>query len=280
MRYRLTIAYDGTDFCGWQKQYRTDDTGLDAEAPDDEPSTRAQLRTVQGVVEAAVREVVADPGVMVVGASRTDAGVHARAQTAAFTTADDRRGPADDRLALAINSRLPPDILVRSCDPAGAGFDPIGDCLEKGYRYTVRTGLGRPLWDRRYVFHSPLDLADEPMQAAAALLVGEHDFAGFTRINHGRESTVRTVTACTVIRTGSDTLRFDVAGTGFLYNMVRIIAGTLVEVGRGRLGPADVERALETGDRRAAGPTLPPEGLSLMWMRYPAPIGLVGDRGP
>lgn len=300
-RFLLTIAYDGTDFHGWQKQRATDGPSDGAPSGPDEPrdgrtdgsvrspapgagatapipafSPSRVLRTVQEVVERAVREVVREP-IELIGASRTDSGVHARMQAAAFTRADlareeDRRGPPDDRLALAINSRLPDDVQVTGARPVHRHFDPIGHCEAKGYRYLLHTAMERPLWNRRVVHHVHTPLDEAPMRDAAARLIGEHDFAAFAAAGHGRLSTVRTVHQCEVSRLDETTLAIDVAGSGFLWNMVRIIAGTLVDVGRGRLTLDDVASALESRDRRNAGPTLPPTGLCLMWIRYPEAI--------
>lgn len=266
-RYRLSIAYDGTDFHGWQKQHPP---SADAQ-PDPETGVvpRSPLRTVQEVVEQAVREAVREP-VTLVGASRTDAGVHARAQTAAFTTSDERRtGAPEERLVMAINARLPDDVVVQSCVRTRDDFQPITDCVAKGYRYTIQTGSQRPLWDRRFVTHIWHTLDADAMQAAAPLFVGAHDFAAFATAGHGRESTIRTVLACAVTRPAPERTCIDISATGFLWNMVRIISGTLVEVGRARLSPDDIREALATGNRRKAGSTLPPEGLCLMWGRYP-----------
>ncbi len=252
-RYALTIAYDGTDFNGWQKQ-----AGESA----------STLRTVQAIVERAVVESVREP-IELIGASRTDSGVHALAQIATFSTTDDRRGPPDERLALAINSRLPEDVLVTSCRPAHESFHPMRHCIAKGYRYTVFASPDRPLWNRRYVHHVYVPLDASAMTDAARELVGEHDFAAFAAAGHGRASTIRTVHDCAVRSLDEHTIAIDVSGDGFLYNMVRIIAGTLVEVGKGRMTSAEVAAALESRDRRNAGPTLPPEGLRLEWIRYP-----------
>ncbi len=267
MRYRLTIAYEGTAFHGWQKQFQP--------SPDDD-APPIELRTVQSVVERAVADTVREP-VDLQGASRTDAGVHAVAQTGAFTTTDDRLGPPDERLALAVNNRLPDDVLVTACARTRDDFDPIGDCLRKGYRYTLHAAPFRPLFERRTVHHLFVDLDVDGMDAAARHLVGEHDFAAFAAAGHGRLSTVRTVETCAARRLDDATIAIDVSGTGFLYNMVRIIAGTLVEVGRGRFTPEDVRAARESRDRRRAGPTLPPTGLCLVWAEYPAPDGVVGE---
>jgi tRNA pseudouridine38-40 synthase len=297
-RYKLTIAYDGTDFCGWQKQEPYADAshanpatledriqpGTAGELKlqvqghvqrEGEDRPRAQLRTVQHAVERAVREIVREP-VVLLGASRTDAGVHARGQVAAFTCsgeeAEGRTGGwplsrGTDRLLQAVNGRLPADVLVTSIEPAAEDFNPIGGATSKAYSYTIHASRVRPLWDRRYVAHlwEPLDAAK--MDEAARRIVGEHDFAAFATAGHGRLTTVRTVFTCGVTREG-DRIRIDVSGSGFLYNMVRIIAGTLVEAGRGRFTPDDVTRIIESKDRRQAGVTMPPEGLCLEWIRY------------
>ncbi|MEO0512277.1 MAG: tRNA pseudouridine synthase A [Planctomycetota bacterium] len=268
-RYRLTIAYDGTDFCGWQKQ----------EPPDPEqPGERVVLRTVQGVVEEAVRETLREPSLVLTGASRTDSGVHALGQVAAFTTEPDASagvGWPEDRgcesLVKALNSRLPRDVLVRSAAAVPGSFEPIGGAVEKEYTYTMVSGPDRPLWDRRYVWHTWYELDAERMREAARALVGEHDFAAFAQINHGRSTTVRTIFRCGIEQDERpDERRFvvRVSGSGFLYNMVRIIAGTLMEVGRGKIEPADIAGIIASGDRRRAGPTLPPMGLRLEWIRY------------
>ncbi len=305
-RYKLTIAYDGTDFHGWQKQEPDSESpAIPSQGPMTIRDGRAILRTVQEVVEQAVRKAVREP-VQVLGASRTDAGVHAWSQVAAFTSEPRPEAgvgwPADrgcDTLLRAVNSRLPDDVLIREVEIVGDGFNPIGDCESKGYSYIYHIGDTRPLWDRRMVFHTWHDLDIERMRRAAAVLVGTHDFAAFAALSHGRQTTVRTVHGCEVVEErhggtqarrheGEDVslpsslrrfvasslspsrLRLDISGDGFLYNMVRIIAGTLHEVGRGRIEPESILEILASGDRRRAGPTLPPEGLCLEWIRYPA----------
>ncbi len=252
-RYKLTVAYDGTHFHGWQKQ----------QPPNAEP-----LRTVQGVLEETVRQVVRE-AVNVDGASRTDSGVHARGQTAAFTTV---AMIEPDAMLRAINSRLPADALVTGIEEVDATFEPISQAQRKSYRYSIHHGhpknVLRPLWDRHFFTKVHYALDPERMQQAAAHLVGEHDFASFTRLHHGRESTVRTVESCEIVQGDDHRMYIDVTGPGFLYNMVRIIAGTLVEVGRGKCEPNDVMNILAARDRAAAGPTMPPEGLCLMWIVY------------
>lgn len=254
-RYMLTVAYDGTNFHGWQKQapIGADDA----------------LRTVQGVLEQAVQQVVRED-VNVIGASRTDAGVHAEGQVAAFTS--EQEIPVE-RLPAAINARLPADVQVRGARIVPEAFGPISDAVSKGYRYTFAHGCRidhpRPLFDRDFVFWTAYDLDPLKMHDAAQHIVGEHDFTSFTRLHHGRESTVRTVFDCDVHAINDHRCELNISGGGFLYNMVRIISGTLVEVGRGEIEPDAVPGIIEARDRTKAGPTLPPEGLCLMWIKYP-----------
>jgi tRNA pseudouridine38-40 synthase len=274
-RFKLTVAYDGTDFHGWQRQ----------EPPGAEP-----LRTVQGMLEQAVRITVGAP-VAVTGASRTDSGVHAVGQVAAFSA--ETRIPVE-RLALAISSRLPEDMRVLDATIVPDRFDPISDAVSKSYRYTIAlpaTADERrrhpPLFDRRTVWWTVHRLDLGAMRAVAAVLVGEHDFAAFAHAAHRRESTVRRIHACDVLAPEPGRLFIEVAGNGFLYNMVRIIAGTLAEAGRGRITPERIRRALDEGDRSLTGSTLPPHGLCLRWVHYggrdrldgPASELPAGDRG-
>ncbi|MCE9590048.1 MAG: tRNA pseudouridine(38-40) synthase TruA [Planctomycetes bacterium] len=247
-RYKLTIAYDGTLFHGWQKQ---------------EPAGVEPLRTVQGVVEQAVLRTMQQQ-LNVVGASRTDAGVHALGQTAQFDAAT--RIPLE-RMADAINSRLPEDVEVRRAEFAPPGFDAISGARSKQYRYRLFMSKLRPLDRRHYVYHcwTPLDVGR--MNDAARRMIGEHDFLGFAAASHDRITTVRTIHDCRVEAVG-DEVQVVVSGSGFLYNMVRIITGTLVEVGRGRFGPEVVDLVLRTRERREAGPTMPPTGLWLEWVKY------------
>lgn len=278
-RYKLTVAYDGTNFHGWQKQKRSADLpeiddgrrpgiaipGLHAH--DDRVNDDKPLRTVQCVLEKAVQHVVREP-VNVIGASRTDAGVHARGQVAAFTT--DTHIPVE-KLPRAITSHLPDDVQVINAKIVPDDFDPIRGAIAKSYSYRLAHSCARhrrPLFSRCFVTHTAYKLDPVRMNEAARLLLGEHDFASFTRIAHGRESTVRTIYDCKVTATHPRRCRIDVTGNGFLYNMVRIIAGTLVEVGRGVIEPEQMPRIIAAKDRAAAGPTLPPNGLCLMWIRY------------
>lgn len=298
-RYKLTLAYDGTDFHGWQKQEppASEHPELVASTPDDIAAGRVSMRTVQDTVERAVRTVVRER-ISIKGASRTDSGVHAGGffpgsapfhgqpggQVAAFTTTPiEEKGVGwpiargTDALVRALNGTLPRDVLCLNAEEVPLDFDPIGGAAAKEYTYQIVTGKMRPLWDRKYVFHTWYDLELAPMQAAAARIVGEHDFAAFAQASHGRKTTVRTVFGCSVTPAGgsdasggSEPPRYEirVSGSGFLYNMVRIIAGTLMEVGRGKIDPEQIPAILESKDRKQAGPTLPPQGLRLEWIRY------------
>ncbi len=244
-KIRLRLAYDGTDFHGWQRQ--------------------AGVRTVQEVVEAALQRVLRHP-LTTEGASRTDAGVHARGQVAAVATVSSI--PAAN-LCRAVDHRLPPDVTVVSatdCDPA---FRPARDALAKLYRYRIYNAARRPVADlgQRYTWHVWHALDVDRLRAGAAALVGTHDFAAFANRGSPRESTVRTVHRIEIRRVGCE-VRIDVEGNGFLYNQVRNMVGTLVEVGRGHWPPERVTDILAAGDRAQGGPTAPPHGLCLQWVRY------------
>jgi tRNA pseudouridine38-40 synthase len=244
-RYRMTVAYDGTEFHGWQHQ--------------------PGLRTVQETIRQVLIHTFGQP-IQLQGASRTDAGVHAEGQVAHFDV--DSRIPIE-RMALAINARLPADVEVRDVQPARADFDATRHAVDKQYRYRIWNTDRRPLGVRHQVYHYWVPLDAGRMNEAAGRLAGEHDFAGFATAGHGRLSTVRSVHACAVHRQ-DDEIHLTISGSGFLYNMVRIITGTLIEVGRGKWPPEYVDRILDEADRRLAGPTVPPSGLCLQWIAYEA----------
>ena len=249
-RYKLTLRYDGRDFHGWQRQI--------------EPS--GELRTVAGVVEATLERLLKQR-ITLVGASRTDAGVHAEGQVAHF----DAVCPIPtQRLARVITEHLPPDVEAAEARPVDPAFHAIRDTEAKGYRYRIFTSRSRPLAERDHVWHCWRALEAEAMAAAAKRLEGTHDFAAFAAAGHGRRSTVRTIFRCAV-ETRPPERHVVVEGDGFLYGMVRIIAGTLVAVGEGGLSPEAVDRLLERGDRREAGRTLPASGLWLEWIRHAEP---------
>lgn len=262
-RYKIIVAYEGTNFHGWQKQ---------------EPVAAIPLRTAQGVLEDAVIRVVREP-IVLTGASRTDAGVHAHGQVAAFTTT---RDIPPNKLPRAITAKCPADIQVHAAEVVPGHFDPITHAVDKKYGYQIQHGpVLPPLFDRRTTWRTHHRLDPVPMRIAASLLVGRHDFAAFAQASHGRYSTVREIFQCDVLETGDNRLKIEVRGSGFLYNMVRIIAGTLVEVGRGALQPDDITSSLESGDRLSCGPTLGPQGLCLEWIRHEFPAeGRTFEAGP
>ena len=242
-RIKLTVAYDGTDYCGWQIQKN----GV----------------TVEEVLNRALSRLTGEK-ITVIGASRTDAGVHARGNVAVFDT--DTRIPAE-RIAYAVNALLPEDVVVVRSEEVPAGWHPRKCVSVKTYEYRI---LNREFPDpvrRRdtYFVSFPLDL--DRMRQAAGYLKGTHDFKSFCSAQTSVEDTVRTIYSLDVEKAG-DLFTVRVRGNGFLYNMVRIIAGTLAGVGRGYFEPEEVERMLEEKDRTKAGVTAPPQGLTLVGIEY------------
>jgi len=242
---KLVIAYNGAAYHGWQRQ-------------------TADVPTVQQHVEQAAASVVAHP-VTVHGAGRTDAGVHAAGQVANFRTTN--LAMPLENLRRAMNSRLPRDIAIRSAELVPDGFHASRSAIGKTYRYRIHVAPIRPVELAGQVYHYWRGLDVEAMRLAAARLVGTHDFLGFATSAEDRRSTVRTVFRCHVAEDGCE-VRVAVHGDGFLYNMVRNIVGTLIEVGRGRWGPERIDLVLTTRDRRQAGPTAPPDGLTLLCVHY------------
>ena len=249
MKILLTIAYDGTNYSGWQKQK--------------DPS----VRTVEGVVTEALRQLLRMPELECIGASRTDAGVHAlgqRAMLEAETTI-----PVE-RIPLAIRPYLPEDIVVTKAEEVGEAFHPRYDCVKKTYEYRFWNAPTKNPKERLYSMYVAKPLELQKMQAAAKAVIGTHDFAAFCAAGAQVSSTVRTIFDCQVERQG-DCVRILVTGDGFLYNMVRILAGTLLAVGQGRLAPEEVANILESRDRRKAGQTAEPQGLTLQEIFYASP---------
>ena len=241
--YKLTIAYDGTRFFGWERQPGKD--------------------TIQGKLEAVLGQLQGRP-VNVIGAGRTDAGVHARAMTANVVL-DTALTPEEIRDYM--NRYLPDAIAVREVKEAAPRFHARYNALGKTYRYTCHVGAVKPVFDRKYVTLLDYEPDVERMRRAAAYLLGEQDFASFCGNPRMKKSTVRLVDSITVVRQ-RDRIVFTFHGTGFLQNMVRILVGTLLEVGRGRWEPAYVREILDSKDRKLAGPTAPTEGLCLMKVDY------------
>ncbi len=257
-RYKLTIAYRGTRYHGWQTQPALEsykgETPLEGQG----------IPTIQEILSRAIGSVVGHP-INLVGSSRTDARVHAKGQVAHFDT-DQTQIPIEG-LRQAVNSRLPEDILIRGIEPVPESFDAITSTISKRYQYFIWNHADRPVFFADLAWHRWQPLAIEPMQLAARRFEGEHDFTSFARVGHGREHAIRTVHSCRVSARGSRVV-ISVEGSGFLWNMVRIIVGTLVEVGLGKHQPEDIARMLELRNREAGGPTAPPHGLYLQWIRF------------
>ena len=240
---KLTVLYDGSEYHGWQIQ--------------------SGLRTIQAALTEAIQEFI-DVEVRVFGASRTDAGVSALGQVALVQI--DSAIPVEN-LAKVITHRLPPEIAVAEAVEVPQGFDLIGAAKSKLYRYTIFTGACRPVLQIKHCWHLPQKLDIAAMAQAGAMLVGKKDFKSFAAAADQRENTVRTIFRCDVTNE-NDWIYIDVEGDGFLYNMVRNIVGTLVEVGSGRQKTEKINEILEAKDRTAAGPIAPAAGLCLMWIKY------------
>jgi tRNA pseudouridine38-40 synthase len=251
---RLVVEYDGTDLCGWQRQ--------------------ANGATVQGHLEAALGKLLAHE-VAVTGASRTDAGVHARGQVASFRT--ERAIPLHG-IRRGLNSMLPPAIAIVSAGEAADDFHPRFSATGKHYRYLLYTRAERsPRWRHR-AWHHPAPLDRAAMREGAAALIGEHDFAAFRAAGCTARRTVRRIDQIEIAAPTGQMgdpdddaawiIAIDVRGNAFLRNMVRIVVGTLVEVGEGRRAPSQVAEILAAKDRTRAGITAPAAGLELVSVRY------------
>ncbi len=243
-RIRLIISYDGTNYVGWQVQ----PNGV----------------SVQALLEKALFELTGEQ-IRVEGSGRTDSGVHAKAQVAHFDT---EARMAADKFAIAMNMHLPPDIRVlfsEECDPT---FHARFSAKRKVYSYTVQLGPHADVFLRTTSLHLHYIPDVEAMQKAAAAVIGTHDFNAFKCADSSMENTVRTITRSEWNRNGN-LLVYTVEGNGFLYNMVRILVGTMLEIGSGKRPVSDLENAIETGSRTSAGATAPARGLRLERVIYP-----------
>ena len=242
-RIGMVVAYDGTNYCGWQIQ----PNGI----------------TIQGVLNKCLSELLGEK-IEVMGASRTDAGVHALGNVCVFDT--NTRIPGE-KISFALNQSLPEDIRIQLSEEVEPDFHPRYTDSEKTYEYRI---LNRtfPVPTERlysYFYHYKLDV--NMMREATSFLIGRHDFASFCGSGAQVKSTIRTITSAAVERDG-DIITIRISGTGFLYNMVRIIAGTLIEIGNGQYPPERMKSIVEACDRSAAGPTAPACGLTLIGIRY------------
>jgi tRNA pseudouridine38-40 synthase len=251
MRYlKLTIAYDGTDFHGWQIQ--------------------SGKPTIQGEIVAILRRLTQE-NIAIHGSGRTDAGVHALGQVASFRT---QSALSATEMQRALNALLPPTIRIVAAEETGPDFNARWSARAKIYRYRLYRGRVVPpmLW--RYVLHYPFPLDEDRMRDAAARFVGMHDFAAFAASTGSEDdererSTVREVYSTELARSSdNEELLFTVRGRSFLRYMVRKMVGTLLDVGRGRLAPEDIDRLYESKDRSKSGPTVPPQGLCMVLVEH------------
>lgn len=243
-RIRLVVAYDGTDYCGWQIQ----PNGI----------------TIEEVLNTTLKKLTGED-IHVIGASRTDSGVHALGNVAVFDT-DSPIPP--ERMAYALNRKLPEDIVIVKSDEVPPNWHPrYQDRVSKTYEYHIYNAPVHDPMKRRYSTFVSFPMDADKMREGAAYLTGEHDFVSFCNIRTNVENTVRTIDEIVIENSGSD-ITIRVTGNGFLYNMVRIIAGTLIRVGRGFYTPGKVKEILEARQRTEAGVTAPPEGLTLLRIEY------------
>ena len=245
-RILLTIAYDGTNYSGWQKQ--KDEAVI----------------TVEGELTKALRLLFRNPALECIGASRTDAGVHALGQRAVI---DVETSIPAEKIPLAIRSFLPADIVVTKAEEVAETFHPRFDCVKKTYEYRFWNAPAKNPKERLYSAYVQKPLDVERMNEGAKAFLGTHDFAAFCAAGAQVSTTVRTIFDCHVEKQG-ESVRILVTGDGFLYNMVRILVGTLLFVSEGKIDPADLPAIIESGERMRAGKTAPPQGLYLNRVEY------------
>lgn len=242
-RIKLTVAYDGTNYCGWQIQ--------------------PNAITIEEVLTKEIKKLLKED-IKLIGASRTDSGVHALGNVAIFDT--DTKIPAE-KLAYALNQGLPPDIRIQGSTQVADDFHPRYCNSTKTYEYKIlNSKFPNPIF-RLYTYFYHYDLDIGLMREAASYLVGKHDFKSFCTVNEQVKDTIREITDIQIEKEG-DLITIRVKGHGFLYNMVRIISGTLINVGNGKLAPSEIPCILEGKNRALAGPTAPASGLTLIGIEY------------
>lgn len=240
---KLILEYDGTNYCGWQKQ-------------PNEPS-------IEETLESAIKKITKED-VDVIGSGRTDSSVHALGQVANFHTSCNI---PSERFVLALNTNLPYDIAVRASEEVLEGFHSRYDAVGKEYKYMIYNSIIRSPLKRNYSYNVSYKLDRAAMKKALDYFVGEHDFRGFMSTGSSIKGTVRTITHVEFVE-DEEIIEITIRGTGFLYNMVRIIVGTLVDVGRGKIDADSIVEIIESKDRNMAGHTAPPEGLYLSKVFY------------
>jgi tRNA pseudouridine38-40 synthase len=243
-RYKCIISYDGSGFSGYQVQ--------------------PKKRTVQSVIEAVLTKMHKGSSVKISASGRTDAGVHAKGQVIHF---DSPLSLPVEKWELALNSMLPEDISVLSVKEADPAFHARFDANGKEYRYYLNQSPKRDPFQRNYAFHYPYPLNLEAMREASAYLLGTHDFSSFCSARTEVEDKVRTIKTIEILQ-DEEKVSFHFIGNGFLYNMVRILVGTLIEVGSGKRKSEEIMEILEKRDRRYAGKTAPGQGLYLWQVLY------------
>ena len=243
-RIVLTISYDGTDFCGWQIQ--------------------PGKRTVQGELEAALSKITGEQRVVVTGSGRTDSGVHAERQIAHFDTGS---SVPPERFRPALNTVLPADVKCLASEEAREGFHARFSAKRKTYRYSFYLSDTELPLKSRYAVRIDPKTDVNAMAEGAKTLVGTHDFSCFLASNSSVKDAVRTVYSATVAQKGENVF-FEICGNGFLYNMVRIAAGTLLKAGDHKISPESIAEIVEKKDRSLAGMTMPPQGLTLVSVEY------------
>lgn len=241
---KLTIEYDGKDFNGWQKQ------------PD--------KLNIQGTIEKAIEQITGET-VDLNASGRTDRGVHALGQVANFKT---NSNLPIEKFPIALNSNLKKSIRIKQAEEVEENFHSRLSCKRKTYRYVINNSQYGTAIYRNLETHIPMKLDIEKMQEAVKYFVGEHDFKAFKASGTSSKSSVRTIYDAKVIQMHDDKIWIELTGSGFLYNMVRIISGTLVEVGMGKIEPKEIENIIKLQKRENAGKTLPPQGLYLVNVEY------------
>ena len=240
---KLTIEYDGTNYCGWQKQNNE--------------------KTIQEEIEKAIYKAVGEV-VEVIGSSRTDAGVHARGMVANFKT---NATIPFDKFKYAINDKLPDDIAIIESEEVSEDFHARYDSKGKTYCYSIINRQQKPAIGRNYVYHFKWNLDIEKMREACKYFIGKHDFKAFRSLGSSVKTTERTIKEL-YIESEGEKINIFITADGFLYNMVRIIVGTLLKAGRGKIPVEDIEKIILLGDRKKAGPCVPAQGLILEKVYY------------
>jgi tRNA pseudouridine38-40 synthase len=262
---RLTVGYEGTNYRGWQRQTMIQD-----------PGSRIQKKTIQGILEEALSKITKER-IRVIGAGRTDAGVHALGQAANFKTTS-KMTPEEFRKAL--NSMLPKDIAIKNAQRVKERFHAQFDAKNKHYRYIIYQGSTPSPFLRNYILYIPCKLNLKAMKEGAKYLIGRHNFSSFRLSGSSAKTSIRAITKLSItsqsdmryaicdMRKNGRTIFINVEADGFLYGMVRSIVGTLIEVGRGKISPSRVKKILKAHNRRLAGPTASARGLYLIKVRY------------